>query len=298
MRTNAKNHWKRTVLILTILFCCIPIRIQSQSVAEQPITNQPILRLRSGQVTKNLQKATQTTLQFFGHPFHLSTAEGPQPIPILTYHYIAPVPAGKSFGLSIPPPIFEKQLKALQSRGYRSFFVRDIPSFLHDPATLPSKAIVLTFDDGFRDFFLYALPLLKKYSVRATLYLVPGFLDTPGYLTTDQVRTILKSRLVEVGAHTMHHTNLTEIPLGEAKREITESKEWLEDTFGITVSTFAYPFGAHSPAIVAVVNKAGFSAAVSTDPGWMQSEHELFSLKRIRAGAFLGSRKWSVIGVK
>ena len=218
-------------------------------------------------------------------------------LPILTYHYIesAQWATKRSAALITSPVIFEKQLLALQERNYRTIFVSDIPgrfaSSLH-----ASSAIVLTFDDGYEDFFVNVLPLLKKYQMKATLYVVPGFIDTQGYLTQEELKKIIASGLVEIGTHTLHHKNLTRLSTEVAKMEITGSKAALERDFGVTATSFAYPFGNHTQQIEAIVQEAGFTTAVSTDRGWGQSPQALLTLKRIPGLAFVGTRKWRAIG--
>lgn len=239
-----------------------------------------------------------------------------QALPILTYHYVEIVQNKmdrRRCTLDIAPAVFEKQLKALHDRGYESIFVRGIPRLLSGVTLLSRTAqssatpnilipnpkspiVALTFDDGYEDFFTDAFPLLKKYGMKATLYVVPDFIGRPGYLSAAELTDVIASGLVEIGAHTVHHKNLTALSLAAAKEEIEMSKRTLEQDYGVTVETFAYPYGKHTPKVEALVGQAGFSAAVTTERGFLQSSDHLLTLKRIPAGSFLGSRKWRVIG--
>lgn len=225
-------------------------------------------------------------------------ANRPMILPILTYHYVETVQNKTDRlrgALAIAPAVFEKQTKTLKDRGYETIFVRDIPRLL-SASSLPSPRIALTFDDGYEDFFTDAFPLLKKYDMKATLYVVPDFIGRPGYLSATELTDIIASGRVEIGAHTVHHKNLTALSLAAAQEEIEGSKHILEQDYGITVETFAYPYGKHTPKVEALVAQAGFSAAVTTDRGFLQSSDRLLTLKRIPAGAFMGSRKWRAIG--
>jgi peptidoglycan/xylan/chitin deacetylase (PgdA/CDA1 family) len=218
-------------------------------------------------------------------------------LPILTYHYVESAKGATKRGaaLTIIPTVFERQLQAIQERKYRSVFIREIPSSLLQ--TSEEKLIALTFDDGYEDFYVNVLPLLKKYHMNATLYIITDFIGKPGYVTAEELKQIIASGLVEIGAHTVHHKNLRSISLKRAQDEIETSKRTLEQNFGITVQSFAYPFGKHSPKIDALVQQAGFTAAVTTERGYVQNPQQLFDLKRVPAGAFVGSRKWRAIGM-
>ncbi|MDO8469367.1 MAG: polysaccharide deacetylase family protein [Candidatus Peribacter sp.] len=218
-------------------------------------------------------------------------------LPTLTYHYVesAQRASKRSVALITSPVIFEKQLLALQERGYKTIFVSAVPGHLVS-SLHPSPAIALTFDDGYQDFYVNVFPLLKKYQAKATLYVVPAFIGKQGYLTQEELKDIVASGLVEIGAHTLHHKNLVRLSSTAAQKEIAGSKEELERDFGVTVTSFAYPFGAHTPRIEALVGEAGFTTAVTTQRGWDQSPESLLILKRIPGLAFVGTRKWKAIG--
>ncbi|MBI5451894.1 polysaccharide deacetylase family protein [Candidatus Gottesmanbacteria bacterium] len=212
-------------------------------------------------------------------------------LPIIMYHYIEYVKdAGDLIRkkLDITPANFENQLKSLKEAGFTTYFVRDIPGLFHTKSRLSSKDVILTFDDGYEDFYTDAFPILKKYQMKATLYVVNNFIGLKGYLNEGEVREIIDSGLVEIGAHTLDHVYLKRAPLSYARKQIFESKKLLEDKFGIKVDTFAYPYGAFSKEVADLVKEASYTAAVSVIPGAYQSEENLFYLSRIRPGIFMG----------
>jgi peptidoglycan/xylan/chitin deacetylase (PgdA/CDA1 family) len=228
-------------------------------------------------------------------------------MPMPLYHYIEYVQDPNDKGrqsLDIRPDLFEKQLADMQKAGYTTLWVKDVPKLLSGEEKLPEKPVVLTFDDGYADFYTDALPLLKKYQAKGTLYIINDLLNTPGYLTNAQVKEIIASGLVEIGAHTLDHKNLKSTPIAEQKRQIFESKAGLEKEFGITMETFAYPYGAYSDQTVALAKEAGFTAAVSVDAGNIDSEKNLFVLPRTRAGALIGNtigaleKNYPEVGIK
>lgn len=210
-------------------------------------------------------------------------------LPIILYHYLENV-ADKNDTLrvkmNIRPEIFEEQLASLKKSGYETVFVRDIPSLIESKAA-QSKRVALTFDDGYEDFYTDAFPLLKKHNAKATVYIIVDFIGRPGYLTSPQIEELASSGLVEIGSHTLTHRDLTKLAAGEAAREIEQSKSRLEGEFKISVSSFAYPYGRLNNSLVDLSASAGYSAAVSTVEGWMQSSKERFKLPRLRAGQFV-----------
>ncbi len=212
-------------------------------------------------------------------------------VPILLYHYVEYVkdPGDKiRISLNIQPFVFESQLKTLTEAGYTFMTPSDIPDLFNGSRKLPEKAVILSFDDGYRDFYTDVFPLLKKYQAKAVAYIVPGFLDKPNNLTSRQLKEILDSGLVEIGAHTMHHVYLKGMNGKSAKLEIEQSKTFLEKNLGVKIASFAYPYGAFDLKAARIVKDAGFKTAVSTVLGSDVNLNNLYFLYRIRPGIRTG----------
>lgn len=212
-------------------------------------------------------------------------------LPIITYHYVEFVKDKKDTirqKLTINPRLFEQQVKSLHDAGVQTYFVKEVPALVRGDLQLASKSAVLTFDDGYRDFYTDAFPILKKYQIKSTIFLISSFLGRSDFLTLDQVTEMLGSGLIEVGSHTLHHVNLKKANLNTATVEIAQSKTNLEKLFGISVESFAYPYGAYDDQAVRLVKEASYSAAVSTVPGAFHTQDDLFILKRWRAGVLDG----------
>lgn len=213
-------------------------------------------------------------------------------LPIIMYHYVEYIKDINDIirkRLDIVPDVFDKELRTLTSTGYTSYFVRDVPKLLHGDKPFSEKSVILTFDDGYEDFYTYAFPLLKKYNAKATIYIMYNFIGRKGYLNAKEIQEIIDSGLVEIGSHTLDHAYLKNSSPVVAKKEIFDNKKRLEDYFGIEVSTFAYPYGAFTKDTLSLVKEASYSAAVSVIPGITQSEDNLYFLSRIRAGLLGGA---------
>lgn len=209
-------------------------------------------------------------------------------IPILLYHYVEYIKdKGDTIrqSLDINPYIFEKQIQTLKDAGYTFITAGDLGKVLDASVPLPRKPIIITFDDGYEDFYTDVLPILKKYNVKATAYIVAGVIGRLNYMSEIQIREAIKSGLVEIGAHSIYHRYLKGISYNEAKFEIEKSKANLEHEFGVSVVSFAYPYGAFDKQAIRLVEDAGFKTAASTVPGIDVSNLNRYFMFRLRPGA-------------
>jgi len=212
-------------------------------------------------------------------------------IPILIYHYVEYVEDEKDTirkSLDTTPDVFENQIITLKEDGYVFLTMNEVGDIIEGKIDKPKKAVALTFDDGYRDFFSDVLPILKKYGVKATVYVISSFLDKPNYLFKDQLKEILKTGLVEIGAHTMRHENLKNKSSELVEKEVRGSREELEQLSKRPVTAFAYPFGAFDNQAITSVREAGFLTAVSTVEGAIQSLSNRFFMYRVRPGTRTG----------
>ncbi len=218
----------------------------------------------------------------------------PRRLPIFMYHYVEYVQdKGDTIrqSLDITPYTFEKQIETLVAGGYTFLTAKDIGElFDGNVTTIPEKPIVLTFDDGYRDFYTDAFPILKKHNVKATVYVIAGVVDFRNYMTEKQLQEIAASGLVDVGAHTVHHVSLKNMDAATVEKEVRESKQMLEAITGQSVVSFAYPNGSYDEAAMAAVKAAGFTTAVATKPGIENGPSNQYDLVRLRTGGRSGEQ--------
>lgn len=214
--------------------------------------------------------------------------------PILMYHYIDAPGSSTLPWLYHPPSVFEAQLKTLADNCYEAVFVSDVAESIVGVGTLPSKSIAITFDDGYEDMYAGAYPLLRKYGMKGTMYIIVNALDKPGYLTRDQVREMSDSGIVEIAAHTMNHPDLRRKSWQAARYEISASKEELQKIIGKSVTDFAYPYGFFGSREETLCQEAGYQTCASTYPGQVQTSDKPYSLYRLRPGYRVGPAliKW------
>lgn len=261
------------VFLIGVLFVVDYIRTSGRPVVESPRTE---LKEVPSEVKKRLHHVPKAaTLR----------------VPILMYHYVEYVQDTKDKmrqSLNINPAIFEQQLLTLKNAGYTFLTAKDLGDVLNGRVALPQKPILLTFDDGHWDLYTSVLPLLKKYHIKATAYIISSFIGGSDFLTKEQLQVVIDSKLVDIGAHTVHHVALKNVPLLQAEYEIAASKEWLEKTYHIHVVSFAYPNGSFDTQAMDLVKKDGYTTAVSTIPGIEQNQDNRYFLYRLRPGMRTG----------
>jgi peptidoglycan/xylan/chitin deacetylase (PgdA/CDA1 family) len=208
-------------------------------------------------------------------------------VPILMYHYIS-TPTDENdkirVDLSVTPANFEAQMKYLTSEGYHTIKLSDLAEYLISGTRLPSKPIVLTFDDGYLDNYQNALPILKKYNQVGTFFIITGFVDEgrTGYMNWDQIEELAIEGM-EIGSHTMSHLDLRNRTRAFLNTEIVSSKLTIESRIGTPVKSFCYPSGKYDARTLDVVRAADYLVAVATDSqGVIQSANYIYELRRVR----------------
>lgn len=207
------------------------------------------------------------------------------PVPILMYHYIRPDPGpGDPIGrnLSVSPEVFAEQMAWLAREGFTPITLGELADVRARRRALPPKPIVLTFDDGYRDFYDAALPVLRQHGFKATLFVITGMVDQPPYVTWDMIAEMDNSGLIEIGSHTVWHHQLPSLGDAQLRAEVGDSKHVLEDRLGHPVRTFCYPVGRVDGRSAAAVREAGYEIAVTTQGGWATAEHDSMLLPRVR----------------
>ena len=213
-------------------------------------------------------------------------------IPILMYHYVEYVQdKGDTIrqSLDITPYTFEQEIKTLADNGYTFLTAKDLGNALDGIYTPPTKSVILTFDDGYRDFYTDAYPILKKYHAKATMYMIAGFVGYRNYMTEAQLKEIAADGLIDIGAHTVHHMSLKQAPIDEVRKELTDGKKMIEDLIHMPVVSFAYPNGSFDDVAIHEVFASGYTTAVTTQPGSEENPTNRFKLFRIRPGGTVGN---------
>jgi len=191
----------------------------------------------------------------------------------------------------VTPELFSDQLAVLYRAGYRTIGIHDWIRAIEGDEPLSGKPIILTFDDGYRDFLTDAMPLLRVHGFSATVFLVAerigGISDwdaeygeSAPLLSWDEVRALQEAG-VDFGCHSSLHRPLTGMHLGELTEDIVRARAILEEGLGTPVTTLAYPYGMVNEFVREIVADLGFRAALTCEPGISRLGDDLLRLRRI-----------------
>ncbi len=204
-------------------------------------------------------------------------------VPVLTYHRVHAMPAVGLPDLIVDPASFDAELAALQSGGYHTVSEAQLFDALYRGATLPSKPVLISVDDGYVDDVKTILPDLQRHHMVATFFVITGRMTEPGFLTADQIRQLDRAGM-DVGDHTAHHVDLRQLTASQLQSETAASRRVLQSVLGHFVYYFAYPFGYYNSTVIQAVRDAGFTMAYTTGAGITESTATPLTFPRIHVG--------------
>jgi peptidoglycan/xylan/chitin deacetylase (PgdA/CDA1 family) len=205
-------------------------------------------------------------------------------VPILMYHHLADQPSNASelnLTWTVAPKNFDAQMNWLADRGFHTISMGQLLAYLKQRQPLPSKPIVISFDDGWEEQYVSAFPSLRKNNFIGTFFVYTTPIDHSQFLTWAQLQEMSAAGM-DIQAHTLTHPHLRTLAPDAAFKEIADSKSILEKRLGKPVTFFDYPFGEYNAAIIDMLKRAGFEGAVTLAAGYKQRADELFTLHRIR----------------
>lgn len=207
-------------------------------------------------------------------------------VPILMYHYLSEPPEDADIyrrDLSVTPERFAAQLDRLQAEGYVTIGLDALVLNLTRGVPLPPKPVILTFDDGYRDNYENAFPLLVERNMTATFFIITDFIDQerPGYLTWDMVREMNAAGMT-IGSHGRNHMSLKGQDTDYLVWQALGSRETIEYELGMPPHYVSYPAGEYDQATMDLFHSAHYWAGVTTVQGATHSSDDLFELSRVR----------------
>ncbi len=203
-------------------------------------------------------------------------------VPILMYHHIDE--KGALSSLSVSPENFLRQMEFLRRNNYNAISLSGFVQAKLGGMSLPRNTVVITFDDGYEDNYTCAYPVLQRYNLPATIFMIVDSINQEGYLTETQMETMLASGVIEIGSHTLSGDYLPGKSSRQLKQEIGDSRRILQERLNKKVDLLAYPIGGFSPEIQEIVKSYGYRAACTTNRGRAQSalNNDILALKRIK----------------
>lgn len=231
--------------------------------------------------------------------------------PFLLYHKIdLPTEDVKVRGAYTPPKAFARQIETLANRGFSFATASEMAAFFRKNGHFPKRTVAITFDDGWKDNLTNALPILRQFGARATIFLVTSCLGATTdlvtaegegpreHLSVDDVKT-MATEGIEFGSHTHTHQHLHKLEADEIRRELTTSKTIIEDITQKSCESFAYPAGFFNETAKTIVADSGFQIAFTTIYS-ANTDLDLFALDRseiLRRDRFLFRFKRKISGL-
>lgn len=212
-------------------------------------------------------------------------------VPVVFYHKIdRPAPDSLVRGGFTPPRRFARQMAWLKKQGFVCCTASELIEHFQQHGEFPAKGIALTFDDGWKDNYTNAFPVLKQLGIRATIFIVPSCIGEVSvkalaegegpraHLSRGEILE-MSAYGIEFGSHSLNHRLLHELPLEEVRVEVNEAKRQIEEMVQQQCKTFAYPAGYFSESVQQVIEEAGHIAAFTTIYG-PTDRLDLYALNR------------------
>lgn len=204
--------------------------------------------------------------------------------PILMYHSVNPLALPEN-RIAVSVDNFERQMHFLKKHHYNVLTLERLADLIKHKKKIPPRTLSITFDDGYKDNYTYAFPILKKYNLPATIFIIVNEVGRQqgDRLSWQEIKIMQDSGLVTFGSHTLGSEPLINIKSEEEiKRQIADSKKILEEKLGKRVVAFSYPEGRFNDKIRQLVMDSGYELAVATNPGKKFPNNDIFALKRLR----------------
>lgn len=203
-------------------------------------------------------------------------------VPVLMYHSID---YEKGNELRVPKEAFREQMSYLKQNGYTTLTLNELYNFFINNKPIPEKAIVITFDDGYKDNFENAYPILKEFGFNATIFVITSTVDTDkGYLTSKELKE-LEANGIDIESHTVNHEQLDKLTYNEQITTLKNSKEYLEKLLGEQKKYTAYPFGKWNDDTIKAAKDSGYAMVFTTVSGWANKSQDIYKLHRVYISA-------------
>lgn len=203
-------------------------------------------------------------------------------VPVLMYHAFR---YEKSVSTPcVSPEIFGYTIEFLVKHGYNVVGPEKVIDYMTKKEKMPPNTVSITVDDGCMDFYDHAYPLLKKYNIRAALFVITDRIGKDGYMGWKELREVSDSGLVTIGSHTKSHPWMPTASVDEKKlrEELELSKEILEKGLGKKVDYLCYPNGGFNDLVKYKAKEAGYKGAFTTNPDRKSSIGDIYAIRRIK----------------
>lgn len=204
-------------------------------------------------------------------------------VPVIMYHSIG---VEKGNPIIMPKEQFETEMKYLKENGYTTLTLKELYDYFENKVPIPDKSIVITLDDGYKDNYTDAFPILKKYGLKATIFVVTSYVDkNPAFINSVQIKE-MDAAGIQIESHTVTHRDLDKLSYDEQYKELKDSKTFLESLLSRSIDFVAYPTGKYNDITIKVAKAAGYKMGLTTNGRWSDKADGIFTLDRVYISTF------------
>jgi peptidoglycan/xylan/chitin deacetylase (PgdA/CDA1 family) len=275
---------RRGAAAASFLVACVAVLQVGDSIGVIPQT--PVSPVVEAQVPFGMSTGSDHEF-FLSHTQMIPIGRRSIRVPILMYHYIRSAPSmyrdRLGWNLTVTPADFQTQMGWLSAHGYHPVDFNDLRAYFGGRAPLPSKPVVITFDDGYQDLYTTAYPILSSHNFKAVAYIVTSFVGRSRYVTADEV-VEMDRHGIEIASHTVDHADLARTSIYWATFQLATSRAWLQNLVKHPVVDFAFPSGKFNATAISALQATGYDTAVTEIPGTVHSRADRYTWTRVRVG--------------
>lgn len=197
-------------------------------------------------------------------------------LPILLYHRVGP----EHDALTVSADRFKQDMKFLTESGYKTISLEQAKEYFMGRRAIEGKSVLLTFDDGYKDNYFNVFPILQKFSMVGSFFVITGMFGQPSRMDKLLIREMLAAGM-SFGSHTVSHRQLATLPADDIVRELQWSKSDLEETLGRPVEFISYPCGSYNRETLKVTHDTGYIGGLTTNSGIADLTGNSLTLNRI-----------------
>jgi peptidoglycan/xylan/chitin deacetylase (PgdA/CDA1 family) len=175
-------------------------------------------------------------------------------------------------------------MKYLKDNGFNAITISEAYDAIYNGKSVPPKPVVITFDDGYEDNYTNAYPILMKYGLKGTMFVITDVIGKGGCLSISQIQEMYDNGM-DIESHTVNHEQLNLLSYDKQLKTLKTSKEYLESILNKKVISIAYPFGKYNSDTIRAVKEAGYLMAFTTQYGFSKKSNGILTLARVRISA-------------
>lgn len=212
-------------------------------------------------------------------------------IPVLMYHSITD---NDKRIFKVTKDNFYEQMKYLKDNGFSVLSMDEVYDHLKNHKSFKDKSIAITFDDGYKDNYDNAYPILKEFGINATIFVVTDYLDSSAYLSVDEIKEMQLNN-IDIESHTTNHAKLDKLTEIDRVNTLKDSKTYINEVLNKDVKYIAYPYGRCNKEVVRDAYLEGYKMSFTTKSGHATGRDDLNQLKRVMISGYMNIDRFKKI---